>query len=324
LHADKRFEINRAEAGDLVGMLLKDCNTGDTLTKSASFSYILEKISSINPVISLAIEPFSLKEQENLLEALNIISIEDPSFKFSFDENSNQIIISGMGELHLEIVVNRLLNEFKLRVKTGKPQVVYRETITEKATAANEYSVKLDEDTLYAYVSLEIEPLPRTGKDLSNEIVFDYDEKNIPYKVKEFIKEGVEEALLSGALSGSQIIDVKTTIKEIKDKTSKYEKGAFKVATINAFKEAFSKAKPIILQPVMSVIINTPDEYTGDIIGELNSKKAKIINIEPLQDKTTIVCEAYLSSLFGFTTVLRSFTKGKGNFSMHFKRYDQL
>ena len=322
-HADKREEIGAVNKGDVVGMLLKDGNTGDTLSKNKT-DFILEKIEFLNPVISLAIEPFSMREQEHLLEALKFLSMEDPSFKYEFDEDINQIIISGMGELHLEIMVNRLLNDYKLRVKTGKPQVVLRETVTKESYAENEYSMKIEDDTLFGFVGILVEPLERSGVDFSNKIYFDYDENGVPEKVNDFIKEGITEVFFSGFYSGVPVIDTKVTVKKVFDKTCKFEKGAFKVAAINAFKEAYLAASPVTLEPLMEVTVITPEEYTGDVIGNLNSKKAKILNVEAQGDKTRIICNASLSTLFGYTTVLRSITKGKGNFTMLFKRYDIL
>jgi elongation factor G len=322
-HADKREEIKNVAKGDVVGMLLKQGNTGDTLVKK-NFDFILEKIEFLRPVISLAIEPFSMREQELLLEALEYISMEDPSFKYKFDEETNQIIISGMGELHLEIIVNRLSDEYKLKVKTGKPQVVLRETITQNGFAEKEYSLKLEEDNLYALVALEVMPLPRTGKDNSNEISFDYKEENIPEKVREYISEGINESFSSGFYAGVPVVDTKAVIKKVFDKTMKFEKGAFKVAAINALKEAYLTASPVTLEPLMEVTVEVPEEYTGDVIGSLNSKKAKILNVSSENGKSKIICHASLSSLFGYTTVLRSLTKGKGSFSMFFKYYDVL
>ena len=171
---------------------------------------------------------------------------------------------------------------------------------------------------------MSVEPLKRSGTDFSNEIHFELEETDIPDKVKEYVAEGLKESFFSGFLEGAPVIDTKIVVKKIFDKTSKYEKGTFKVATINAFKEAYLKAEPILLEPIMDVTLIVPDEYTGDVIGHLNSKKAKILNVESIGDKSKIVCDAYLSSLFGFTTTLRSLTKGKGSFTMKFKRYDRL
>ncbi len=324
IHADKKKEIDFCKNGDVVGMLLKDVETGDTITKREKFQYILEKIEVANPVISLAIEPYSIREQEQLLEALQFLSLEDPSFQYQFDDEVNQIIISGMGELHLEIIVNRIFEEYGLKVKTGKPQVVYRETVTKSGFSENEYEVKIEDDSFYGFVGLEVEPLERSGKDNSNIIEFDLKEDSILNKVKGFIEEGIEESLASGILTGCPIIDTKVTIKKASDKTGKYEKAAFKVAALNAFKDAYTKASPVKLEPVMDVVILTPEEYTGDIIGELNSKKGKILNIVTEENISKIICNVYLSSLFGFTTTLRSLSKGKANFSMKFKCYDIL
>ncbi len=321
IHADKRKEINSCEKGDVVGMLLKDGITGDTLVKNKNFNFILEKIEFDNPVISLAIEPYSSKDQQRLLEALDYIAIEDPSFRFKFDEEINQIVISGMGELHLEIVVNRLKEQYNLKVKTGKPQVVYRETVTTQASAEYEYEVKIEENLLYAYIALEIEPLKRSGKDNSNIIEFLVEDEIIE-KVKDYIYEGLNEYFTSGFLTGAPVIDTKVKILKALDKTGRFEKGAFKVATINALKAAYTDAAPVKLEPVMEVIVTVPEEFTGDIIGDLNSKKARILNVESANNKSVITCYAYLSSLFGYTTTLRSLSKGKANFTMKFKYYD--
>jgi elongation factor G len=321
IHANKRKEISYSEKGALVGMLLKDGTTGDTIVKNKNFNFILEKIEFDNPVISLALEPFASKDQERLLETLEFLSLEDPSFKYKFDEDLNQIIISGMGELHLDIIVNRIMEQYNIRVKTGKPQVVYRETVSKHASAEFEYEIKIEDNLLYAFVSLEIEPLKRTGKDNSNIIEFT-SENEIVEKVKPYVLEGYNEFFMSGLLTGAPIIDSKVIINELFDKTNRFEKGAFKIATINALKEAYLNAEPKKLEPIMEVIVTTPEEYTGEIIGDLNSKRARILNIENNENKSVITCNAYLSTLFGYTTILRSLSKGKANFTMKFKYYD--
>ena len=321
IHANKRKEISYSEKGALVGMLLKDGTTGDTIVKNKNFNFILEKIEFDNPVISLALEPFASKDQERLLETLEFLSLEDPSFKYKFDEDLNQIIISGMGELHLDIIVNRIMEQYNIRVKTGKPQVVYRETVSKHASAEFEYEIKIEDNLLYAFVGLEIEPLKRTGKDNSNIIEFT-SENEIVEKVKPYVLEGYNEFFMSGLLTGAPIIDSKVIINELFDKTNRFEKGAFKIATINALKEAYLNAEPKKLEPIMEVIVTTPEEYTGEIIGDLNSKRARILNIENNENKSVITCNAYLSTLFGYTTILRSLSKGKANFTMKFKYYD--
>ncbi len=324
IHADKRKEIDKAPEGDVVGILIKSGNTGDTLSDKKDFPFYLENIEVNNPVISYAIEPYSLKELNDLLNALKNISEEDPSFKYSYNEDTNQLIISGMGELHLEVIVHRLLREYNLKIKLGKPQVVFRETITEKGESDFIYDLKVEDDTLYAHVGLSVEPLPRTGKDNTNKIIFSENLEEFPEKAKDAVKEGLQEAFTSGPFIGAEIIDVKVEIKLLEDKTQKFERGAFKVATINAFKEAYMKASPIKLEPVMEITINIPDEYTGEVISDLNSRGAKVIDILKEENGTIIKAYSYLSSLFGYATELRTLTKGKGEFSMVFNRYDTI
>ena len=324
IHANRRKEIDSAPEGDVVGLLIKEGNTGDTLTDRKDFPYYLENIQINNPVISYAIEPYSLKELNDLLNALKNIAEEDPSFKFSYSEDTNQLIISGMGELHLEIVAHRLLKEYNLKIKLGKPQVVYRETVTKKAEADFIYDIKIEDEQLYAHVGLSVEPLERSGKDNSNKIEFSINLENIPDKAVEAIKEGLTESFLSGPFIGAEIIDTKVTINLIEDKTNKFEKGAFKVAAINAFKEAYLKAEPIKLEPVMDLTVIVPDEFTGDVIGDLNARGAKIKEIIKEENHTIITANSYLSKLFGYATDLRTLTKGKGEFTMTFNRYDTI
>ncbi len=321
IHADKRTEIESCGKGDIVGMLLRDGNTGDTLTDNSKLPYILEKLESFNPVISLAIEPHSVKEQPQLIEALGFVAVEDPSFQFKFDEELNQIIISGMGELHLEVVTNKLLSNYNLKIKVGKPQVLYRETITKKSESENEYTIKIENDNYHTVTGVEIEPLPRTGRDNSSEIII---AAELPEKVKEFLLEASNEFLLSGLITGYPIIDIKITIRKVIDISGKYEKGIIKAATIYSLRDAYNKALPVKLEPIMDVVINTPEQYTGDIISELNSKKGKILNIDSEDDKYVITANVGLSKLFGFTTQLRSLSKGKADFSMKFRYYDKF
>ncbi len=324
LHANKRKEINIAKEGDVVGILIKEGNTGDTLCDKKDFPYCLENIKINNPVISYAIEPYSLRELDELLKALNNIAEEDPSFKFSYNEDTNQLIISGMGELHLEIIAHKLLRDYNLKIKLGKPQVVYRETVSRIGEADYIYEIKIEDENLYGHVGLQVEPLPRTGKDNSNVVEFGIEISNFPQRVISAIKEGLEESFISGPFTGSEIIDTKVVIKLIEDKTGKFEKGAFKVATINAFKEAFLKAEPIKLEPVMDITVIVPDEFTGEVIGDLNARGAKVKDIIKEETSTSIIAEAYLSKLFGYATELRTLTKGKGEFSMIFNRYDLI
>jgi len=324
IHANKRKEIELAKEGDVVGILIKSGNTGDTLTDKKDFPYYLENIEINNPVISFAIEPYSLKELNDLFNALKNIAEEDPSFKYTYNEETNQLIISGMGELHLEIITKRLLREYNLRIKLGKPQVVYRETITKEAEGEYVYDIKIEDENLYGHVGLKVKPLPRTGKDNSNKILFELDLDTIPEKAIEAVKEGINESFISGQLIGAEIIDTEVVINLIEDKTGKYEKGALKVAAINAFKEAYQKAGPIKLEPIMEVTVIVPDECTGEVIGDLNSRGAKVIDVVKEDFSTRIKAYSYLSRLFGYATDLRTLTKGKGEFSMLFYRYDVI
>ena len=324
IHANKRREIELAKEGDVVGVLIKSGNTGDTLTNKKDFPYYLENIEVNNPVISYAIEPYSLKELNDLLRALKNISDEDPSFRYSYNEETNQLIISGMGELHLEIITHRLLKDYNLRIKLGKPQVVYRETITKKVSGDYVYDMKIEEENLYGHVALNLNPLPRTGKDNSNKISFKISEQNISEKAIEAVKEGIKESFISGPFIGSEVIDTEVIVSLIEDKTGKYERGALKVAAINAFKEAYLKAEPIKLEPVMEITIVVPDESTGEVIGDLNARGAKVIDIIKEENVSKIKAYSLLSKLFGYATVLRTLTKGKGEFSMIFYRYDVM
>lgn len=318
MHANKREDIKEARAGDIVAAVgLKSTLTGDTLCDEDK-PVILEKMEFPDPVISVAIEPKTKADQEKLSVSLGKLAQEDPSFKVSYNEDTGQTIISGMGELHLEIIVDRLLREFKVGANVGKPQVAYRETIRQKVKAEGKYIKQSGGRGQYGHVYIEMEP--GENFEFINKIVGG----SIPREYISAVEKGIKEALEDGVLAGYPVVDVKVTLYDGSYHDVDSSEMAFKIAASMAFKNASRKAGPVLLEPVMVIEVVTPEEYMGDVIGDLNSRRGKIQTIEQRAKVHVISAEVPLSSMFGYSTDMRSKTQGRATYTMQFSRYDEV
>jgi len=318
LHANKREEVKEISAGDIGAIVgLKFTTTGDTLCENGDF-VILESMEFPEPVIGVAIEPKSKADESKLNDTLAKIALEDPSFTINTDEDTGQKIISGMGELHLEIIVDRLLNEFKVSANVGKPQVAYKETITQGVTEEGRFE-QMTGAAQYGHVFLQIEPIERgQGFVFSSEV----DDGTIPSTFLAAIERGIKDTLDSGPLIGHPLTDVKVTLTggsyDEEDSTDM----AFGVAAAMALRKAGAEASPVLLEPVMELEVLTPEMYVGDVISDLNAKRGKVTGIRTEKEIQVIKAHVPLAEMFGYSTSLRSATQGRANFSMQFLEYD--
>jgi elongation factor G len=318
MHANKREEISEIHAGDIGAAVgLKDTSTGDTLCDEDK-PIILESIQFPEPVIFVAIEPKTTADQEKLGMSLAKLAEEDPTFRIKGDPETGQTIISGMGELHLEIIVDRLLREFKVEANVGKPQVAYKETIRAESEAEGKFIRQTGGRGQYGHVWLKIEPL-EAGKG------FEFVNKIVGGAVpKEFIapvEAGIKEAMAGGVIAGYPVIDVRATLFDGSYHDVDSSEIAFKIAASMGFKDAVRKAKPVLLEPVMKVEVVVPEQYMGDVIGNLSSRRGHIEEMESLGGIQTIRSKVPLATMFGYSTDLRSLTQGRGNYSMEFCEY---
>jgi len=321
MHANKREELKEVSAGDIAAVVgLKNTLTGDTLCDEKN-PVILESIEFPEPVMSVAIEPKTKADQEKLSQSLSKLAQEDPSFKVSFNEETGQTIISGMGELHLEIIVDRLLREFKVSANIGKPQVAYKETIKGVAKADGKFIRQTGGRGQYGHVSIEIAPLePGKGFEFENKIIGG----TIPREYIPAVEKGIREAADRGILAGYPVVDIKARLYDGSYHEVDSSEMAFKIAGSLAFKEAAKNAKPVLLEPIMSIEVVTPEEYMGDVIGDLNSRRGRVQNIERRGKVQVIKAQAPLAEMFGYATDLRSKTQGRATFTMQFSHYDEV
>jgi len=321
MHANKREEIQEIFAGDIAAAVgLRTVQTGDTICDDDS-PIVLESIEFPTPVIQLAVEPKTKADQEKLGMAIQKLAQEDPTFRVATDPETGQTILSGMGELHLEIIVDRMMREFGVAANVGKPQVAYRETIRKPAEAEGRFVRQTGGRGQYGHVKIKVEPLPSgTGFEFSNEIFGG----SIP---KEFIKPveaGMREALEGGVLAGYPMSDLKAILYDGSYHDVDSSEMAFKIAGSMAIKEAARRAKAVLLEPIMAVEVVVPEEYMGDVIGDLNSRRGRIEGME-LRGTTQIIKSMVpLSEMFGYATELRSRTQGRGSFTMHFGKYEEV
>jgi len=320
MHANKREEIKEISAGDIAAVVgLKSTLTGDTLCDEKS-QVVLEAMEFPDPVISVAIEPKTKADQEKLYEALGKLAQEDPSFRIAFNEETGQTIISGMGELHLEIIVDRLLREFKVGANVGKPQVAYRETIRTASKAEGKFIKQSGGRGQYGHVYLKLEPVSGKGFEFVNKIVGG----SIPREYIPAVEKGVKEAMDSGVLAGYPVVDVKVTLYDGSYHEVDSSEMAFKIAGSIGFKEAAKKAMPVLLEPMMSIEVVTPENYMGDVIGDLNSRRGKIQQMEKRGNAQVIKAQVPLSGMFGYATDLRSKTQGRATYTMQFSHYEDV
>jgi len=318
MHANKREEIKEATAGDIVAVVgIKDVNTGDTLCDE-DHQVILESIDIPAAVISSSIEPKSKADYEKMVLSLKKMNQEDPSFKFTYNHETGQTEISGMGELHLEIVVDRLKREHKVEVEQGKLQVAYKETIQKAVVVEGKFIKQSGGRGQYGHVWLKIEPLERgTGYQFENKVVGG----TIPREYIPAIEKGMDEALTTGVLLGNQVVDVKVAVTDGSYHDVDSSEIAFKMATKMAFREGMSQASPVLLEPIMKVEVSTPDEYMGDVMGDLNSRRGRILGMETKGTAQIVKAEVPLGNMFGYATELRSMTKGRASYAMEFECY---
>ena len=320
MHSNHRQDIDCCYAGDIAACVgVKQTTTGDTLC-DAKHPVILESMEFPEPVIRVAIEPKTKAGQEKMGIALAKLAEEDPTFKCYTDEETGQTIIAGMGELHLEIIVDRLLREFKVEANVGKPQVAYRETITKPADTDTKYSRQSGGKGQYGHVKMKIEPNPEKGYEFVNNIVGGA----IPKEYFNAIEAGVKGAMLSGTLAGYNVVDVKVTLYDGSYHEVDSSEMAFKIAASMAFKDAMKKAAPVLMEPIMKTAVIVPDEYMGDVIGDINSRRGMIQGTESRTGAIQINANIPLSNMFGYATALRSRTQGRGQYAMEPSHYAEV
>ena len=321
LHANKREEVDKIGAGDIGAIVgLKFTRTGDTLCESSDF-IVLESIEFPEPVIGIAIEPKTKADEGVLADSLEKIAWEDPSFRISVSEETGQTIISGMGELHLEIIVDRLIREFKVQANIGKPQVAYRETITTTAQAEGRFETMGTGKEQYGHVELQVAP-GETGSGKTFESCVD--EKQIPALFIEAIKKGVLDSLDSGPIIGYPMLDLKVRLIGGSFDEEKSTEMAFGIAGTMACRKAVGLANPVLMEPLMNLEVVTPDDYLGEVINDLNKKRAQVNGVEAEQGRQVVHAKAPLAELFGFSTDLRSATQGRATFTMIFSEFAMI
>jgi elongation factor G len=321
MHANHREELEEVYAGDIAAAIgLKNTTTGDSLTVE-NHPLVLETISFPEPVIAVAIEPKTKADQEKMGVALQRLSEEDPTFRVHTDEETSQTIIEGMGELHLEVIVDRMLREFQVDANVGKPQVSYRETIRQPAKGVGRFVRQSGGRGQYGHVEIEIEP-NEVGKG------FEFIDKIVGGKVpREYIQptaKGIEEALENGILAGFPMVDVKATLRDGSYHEVDSSEMAFTVAGSMAVKDAVNKARPVLLEPIMKVEVSMPEEFMGDVMGDLTARRGHILGMEGKGNSQIVKANVPLASMFGYATELRSMTQGRASYSMEFDHYEEV
>ena len=320
MHANKRDEIDAVYAGDIAAAVgLKDTTTGDTLCDEGS-PIILEKMEFPEPVIQVAVEPKTKADQEKMGTALSKLAEEDPTFKVTSNQETGQTLIAGMGELHLEIIVDRMKREFKVEANVGKPQVAYRETIIGNADVENKYAKQSGGRGQYGHVKIKVEPNPGKGYEFVNQI----SGGSIPREYIPAVDKGMQEALEAGVIAGYPVQDIKVMLYEGSYHEVDSSEMAFKIAGSMAIKDAMKKATPVLLEPIFKVEVTTPEEYMGDVIGDLNARRGQVSGMTDRNNAKIINAHVPLSAMFGYATDLRSKTQGRASYSMEFEKYEQV
>ncbi len=321
MHSNKRERIQTAQAGDIIGLIgLKSLTTGDTVT-DAEHPIVLESIDVYEPVINVAVEPKVSSDQEKVLDSLGKLAEEDPTFRHHQDEDTGQTIISGMGELHLDVLVHRLKREFSVDLNVGKPQVVYRETVSQEAEMVRRFDRELGGAAHFAEVGLRVRPLKRGA---GNRFYNGLDEGLLPESFIRVVEETVAEASGSGVIMGYPVMDVGVTLFSAQFREDVSTEPDFRVATSQAYNEALRAAGPILMEPVMRVEVIAPDEFVGEVISDLNTRQGKVENIATRKAFKIVMALVPLSLMFGYSTAMRSATQGRGTFSMQFSHYDHI
>jgi len=319
MHADKRTELSKASAGDIIAIAgLKETTTGETLC-TENKPIIFDLMEFPESVISIAIEPKTANDEKKLFQVLDQLKNEDPSFSYKSNPETGQLLINGMGELHLEIIADRLQREFNVGVRAGKPQVSYRESVSGVGNAENEFSKELGGKLQYGQVTLQVESQNNGHIEIISKI-----DKKIPMDFVNSIKKSILDAAPGGMLAGYPFVNLKVTILDAKFNEAESSEIGYAVAASNAFREACKNAHTVLMEPLMDLEITTPQDYTGDIISDINSKRGKIINMGLKQNKDLIQAEVPLSELFGYSTDIRSKSQGRASFTMKFKEYSMM
>ena len=318
MHANSRTEVQELRAGDIGAVVgLKFTITGDTLCNTAH-PVVLESIQFPDPVIAVAIEAKSSADQEKMMVGLEKLQKEDPSSRLRVDPETGQTLLAGMGELHLEILVDRLFREHKVQANVGKPQVTYRETIRRRARAEGRIERQIGGENQFGHAVIELEPTATgTGFKFINKISLD----KLPKQFIGPIEQGIREAMENGVLAGYQMMDFTATLADAIFNPETASEMAYKIAAANAFREAARNADPVLLEPVFSVEVATPDEFMGNVIGDLNSRRGKVHSMSARGHTQVVDAEVPLVTMFGYATDLRSLTQGRGAFVMSFKQY---
>tara|TARA_B100001971_G_scaffold214585_1_gene252846 strand:- start:51615 stop:53690 length:2076 start_codon:yes stop_codon:yes gene_type:complete len=320
MHANKREELQSAGAGDIVAITgLKFTTTGQTLCASNK-PIIYDLMEFPETVISIAIEPKTTADEDKLAKVLDQLKVEDPSFKYMNNKETGQLLIYGMGELHLEIIVDRLDREFKVGVNVGSPQVSYRESIVGTAKATQKYEKEINGKMQYGEVTIEVEPIDEQIVDFEA----DFKSREIPKDFFTAVEQGVRDSVLGGAMAGYPFIGIKAKLVDMKFDEDNSNELAYTIAASMAFKEACQKAGLVLMEPIMDVEVLAPNESTGDVIADMNTRRGKILSMNPKADKEILKVEAPLSMMFGYSTDLRSRTQGRASFTMTFKRYERM
>ena len=321
MHANNRSEIEEIYAGDICALVgLKDTTTGDTLC-DAAHPIVLESMEFPEPVIRVAIEPKTKASQEKMTMALVKLAEEDPTFKTYTDQETGQTIIAGMGELHLEIIVDRMLREFKVEANVGKPQVAYREAIRKKVDVEGKYIRQSGGKGQYGHCKIYMEPLePGSGYVFEDKTVGG----SIPKEYIPAIDAGIREAKMSGILGGYECVDFKVTVYDGSYHDVDSSEMAFKIAGSMAFKEGMRKADPVLMEPIMKVDVTLPEEYLGDVMGNISSRRGNLMGMEMVNGTQEVHAEIPLAEMFGYATDLRSRTQGRGNYTMTFDHYAEV
>ncbi len=322
MHANKREEIDVVRAGDIAAIVgVKDTITGDTLYQDGAPKLLLESITIPVPVISTSVEPKNKADYEKMGLSLRKLMQEDPSFRFSYNEETGQTVIEGMGELHLEIIVDRLKREHKVEVQQGKLQVAYKETIQKSADSEGKFIRQSGGRGQYGHVWIKLEPLERgKGYEFVDKIVGGA----VPKEYVPGIQKGLLESLTAGVIAGYPVVDCRATVYDGSYHDVDSSEMAFKFAASMAFKAGMKQASPVLLEPIMKVVVETPEDYMGDVMGDLNARRGRILGMDPLPDKQVITAEVPLGEMFGYATDLRSKTKGRASYTMEFECYREV
>ena len=321
MHANKRTEIEKASAGDIVAVSgLKFTTTGHTLCAEHK-PIIFDLMEFPETVISIAIEPKTSADEEKLQKTLDYLKIEDPSFNYRTNKETGQLLIFGMGELHLDIITDRLEREFKVGVSKGSPQVAYRESISGKGSASHTFKREVVGKGQFGQATISVEPIENS---LEIKVEFKKKEKNIPEEIYDAVKRGILDAAPGGAMAGYALIGVKVTVDSLEYNETEANDVAYTIAASMAFKEACQKAGLVLMEPIMALEVTTPSDFSGDVIADVNAKRGRILGIDPKHNKDVLKAEVPLSEMFGYSTQIRSKTQGRASFTLTFKQYEPL